>query len=269
MEVHLMLTFIGLGLHSELSISLEGLEEARRADIVFAEFYTSYMPGFRLANLERLLGKKVHVLSRRDLEDEAEEKVLEPARRCRCVLLTPGDPNVATTHIALRLRAEKEDIRTFVIHAASVASAVAGVTGLQSYKFGRTVTIPFKSTSTSDVPYDNICENMMRGLHTLALLDIDSEAGRYMTVNEGLEQLLDVEGRRGCGWLGLDRPAVGVARIGSREMRVKADTIGNLGGYDWGGPPHCLVFPGRLHFMEAEALHILCGADMEILRGLM
>ncbi|MEM2840268.1 MAG: diphthine synthase [Candidatus Bathyarchaeia archaeon] len=264
-----MLTFIGLGLHSELGISLEGLEEAKMADIVFAEFYTSHMPGFRLANLERLVGKKVQVLSRKELEDEAEEKILEPARRYRCVLLTPGDPNVATTHIALRLRAEKENIRTFVIHAASVASAVAGVTGLQSYKFGRTVTIPFKSNSTSDVPYEHICENMARGLHSLALLDMDSEAGRYMTVNEGLEQLLDVENRRGCGLLGLNRPAVGVARIGSRDMRVRADTMGNLDKYDWGGPPHCLVFPGRLHFMEAEAMHILCGANTEILRDLM
>ncbi|MBS7626543.1 diphthine synthase [Candidatus Bathyarchaeota archaeon] len=264
-----MLTFIGLGLHSELGISLEGLEEARRADIVFAEFYTSHMPGFSLGNLERLIGKRVQVLSRMDLEDEAERKVLEPARRHRCVLLTPGDPNVATTHIALRLKAEKEDIRTFVIHAASVASAVAGVTGLQSYKFGRTVTIPFKSTSTSEIPYEHICENMVRGLHSLALLDIDSEAGRYMTVNEGLEQLLDVEDRRGFGWLRLNRPAVGVARIGSKDMKVKADTIGKLGEYDWGGPPHCLIFPGRLHFMEAEALQILCGADMEILRGLL
>ncbi|MGQ9640154.1 MAG: diphthine synthase [Candidatus Bathyarchaeia archaeon] len=264
-----MLTFIGLGLHSELGISLEGLEEARKADLVFTELYTSHMPGMRLANLERLIGKRVQVLSRRDIEEEAEERILKPARRYRCVLLTPGDPNVATTHIALRLMAEKEDIRTFVIHAASVMSAVAGVTGLQSYKFGRTVTVPFKSTSTSDVPYEHIFENSIRGLHTLILLDIDSEGGRYMTIIDGLKQLLDVEEKRKWGLLSMGRPAVGVTRIGSQDARVKADTLRNLLEHDWGGPPHCLVFLGKLHFMEVEALQVLCKADREILRDLM
>jgi diphthamide biosynthesis methyltransferase len=30
--------------------------------------------------------------------------------------------------------------------------------------------------------------------------------------------------------------------------------------HDFGGPPYSLIFPGKLHFMEAEALKVLGGA---------
>ncbi len=261
------LTFVGLGLHSELGITLEGLEEIKRANRIFAEFYTSYMAGINIPNLEAIIGKRVEVVSRRDVEEEAEARILVHAREGPCVFLTPGDPNVATTHIALRLRAEKTGIRTSVIHAASISSAIAGSTGLQSYKFGRTVTIPFESTSTSETPYENLCENKSRGLHTLALLDIDSEKRKYMTIPEGLTRLIDVEKRRGRGCVTVSTLAVGTARLGSGESKVKADTVENLLQHDWGGPPHCLVFPGELHFVEAEALEVLCGASRDLLEG--
>jgi len=37
--------------------------------------------------------------------------------------------------------------------------------------------------------------------------------------------------------------------------------------YDFGVPPHTLIFPGKLHFMEAEALITLAGAPEEV-RGM-
>ena len=261
------LTFVGLGLFSELGITLEGLEEAKSADHVFAEFYTSHMAGINIPNLEKIIGKRVEILSRRAVEEQAETRILTHARRGPCVFLTPGDPNVATTHIDLRLRAERAGVKTSLVHAASISSAIAGATGLQSYKFGRTVTIPFKSTSTSETPYENIHENKMRGLHTLALLDIDSENRKYMTVPEGLSQLLDVENRRSMDCATLNTLTIGAARLGSPKTRIKADTVENLLKYDWGDPPHCLVFPGKLHFMEIEALQILCGARRELFEG--
>ncbi|MEM2942655.1 MAG: diphthine synthase [Candidatus Bathyarchaeia archaeon] len=259
------LTFVGLGLYSEMGIPLEGLEEAKRARHVFAEFYTSYMPGLDRPSLERMIGKSVEVLTRKEVEEMAETRILAYAKREPCVFLTPGDPGVATTHIDLRLRAERNGIRTSVIHAASIQSAIAGATGLQSYKFGRTVTVPFRPVSSSESPYVNICENRLRGLHTLALLDIDAENMKYMTIPEGLTELIRVEERVGRGGLRVDTLAVGVARLGSPQAIVKADTVGSLMNIDWGGPPHCLVFPGRLHFMEAEALEIVCGARRDLL----
>jgi len=33
---------------------------------------------------------------------------------------------------------------------------------------------------------------------------------------------------------------------------------------DFGDPPHAIIVPGRLHFMEAEALLLFAGADKEL-----
>jgi diphthine synthase len=45
---------------------------------------------------------------------------------------------------------------------------------------------------------------------------------------------------------------------------VKAGYISQLFNYDFGEPPHTLIFPARLHFMEAEALVILANAPEQI-----
>jgi diphthine synthase len=41
--------------------------------------------------------------------------------------------------------------------------------------------------------------------------------------------------------------------------------MGKLVKEDFGGPLHCLIIPGKLHFLEAEALVVLGGAPGEIL----
>ena len=53
-----------------------------------------------------------------------------------------GDPFCATTHSDLFLRAIKHGIKVKVIHNASIMSAV-GITGLQVYLFGPSISIPF------------------------------------------------------------------------------------------------------------------------------
>ena len=73
--------FVGLGLNDEKGMTLEGVEEARRADRVFAEFYTSVMPNLRVDKLEELIGKKIEVLTRAQLEDENGERILSSAER--------------------------------------------------------------------------------------------------------------------------------------------------------------------------------------------
>ena len=65
------LIFIGLGLHDEYGLSLRGQLEAKSCDFLFAEFYTSRMPGLNVDELERLVGKKIQVVSRRDVEEGA------------------------------------------------------------------------------------------------------------------------------------------------------------------------------------------------------
>ncbi|MEM2104246.1 MAG: diphthine synthase [Candidatus Bathyarchaeia archaeon] len=259
------LVFIGLGLHDEKGLTLKGLEEIKTANAVFSESYTSLMPGFSFENFESIVGRKVQVVSRRQLEDENGVVVLEAARKGKAVLLVPGDPFIATTHVALRLEAERLGIRTRVVHGASIISAVIGVCGLHNYKFGKSVTIPFPE-NFSETPYTVIVQNMNLGLHSLCLLDVDVEAGRYLSVQEALEMLLKVEEKKGSGVLTYETLAVGVARVGSPNPAVKADYVRELLKYDFGSPPYTIIFLGKLHFMEAEALIVFAKAPLNVRR---
>jgi len=256
------LVFVGLGLFDELDISLRGLEEIRKADSVYAEFYTSLLAGLSFENLERDAAKSITVVCRKTLEEENGEPILRQAENAKVAFLVPGDPLIATTHIDLRIRAEKRGIKTRVVHAGSIISAAIGLSGLQNYRFGRSVTVPFQEGGVlSEAPYSVIAENKARNLHTLCFLDIRAEEKRYMTVKEALEILLALEERRRLHVTSPNSLAVGLARAGSEDTVVKAEKVKNLTGFDFGGPPHALAFPAnRLHFMEAEALVMLAGA---------
>ena len=265
-----MLTFIGLGLFDEYDISLKGLEAVKEADLVYAEFYTSCLMGTKPGKMEKLYGKKVHLLSREDVEHHPDW--LDNARDKKVAFLTGGDTMVSTTHVDLRLRAEKLGIETRLIHGASITSAVSGLTGLQNYRFGKSASIPYPYESRrgtkviSETPYDTIKQNSSFGLHTLVFLDIDKDKG-FMSVNIALKLLLEVESKRGEGVM--DRAvAVGIARAGSEKPVVKAGYAEDLKGFDFGKPLHILVVPGKLHFLEAEALVKLADGPEEIMENI-
>ncbi len=220
--------------------------------------------------MEKLYGKKVHLLSREDVEQQPDW--LDEAKDKNIAFLTGGDTMVSTTHVDLRLRAEKLGIEIRLVHGASIASAVSGLTGLQNYRFGKSASIPYPYESRrgtriiSETPYDTIKQNSELGLHTLVFLDIDKEKG-YMTVNLALELLLEVEAKRGERVM--DRAvAVGIARAGSEKPVVKADYAENLKDFDFGKPLHILIVPGKLHFLEAEALVKLAAGPEELMEDI-
>lgn len=78
--------------------------------------------------------------------------------------------NRATTHTDLVVRAKNLGIDVKVVHNASIMNAV-GICGLQLYRYGETVSIPFfTETWRPDSFYEKIQSNRMLGLHTLCLL---------------------------------------------------------------------------------------------------
>lgn len=252
------LTFVGLGLHDARDISLKGLEAVEGADVVFLEAYTSQLAGAELRDLEALYGKPITRLTRQEAEEGA--RVLEAARTQHVVFLAVGDTMAATTHVELRVRAAKEGIRTRVLHGASIVTAVPGLLGLQSYKFGRATTLAFPhGEHVAESPYDVIVRNLQQGMHTLVLLDLDAERNRHMTANEGLQLLLGIGQRRGDNVLRAETLACVVARAGSEAPVLRADSMGRLVKEDFGPPLHTLVVPGELHFLEEEALKALAG----------
>ncbi|SMO84168.1 diphthine synthase [Halorubrum cibi] len=263
-----MLTFIGLGLHDERSITVEGRKALRSADRVFAEFYTSRLVGADVADLEAAHGVDIEVRDREGVERDP-EPILAAAEAGDAAFLTAGDTMISTTHTDLRLRAEERGIETRVIHGVTAQSAASSLTGLQNYRFGKAVTLPFPYAHGGDgVPgsvRETIEANRERGLHTVVYLDIkvgtgpsgpDPDHEEYMTADYAAGLLAD-------GWR--DELAVVVARAGSPDAVVDADRLSALAGREFGDPLHLLVIPGDLHHVEAEALVGLAGAPESLL----
>jgi diphthine synthase len=255
-----MLTFVGLGLYDERSITVEGREAVGDADRVFAEFYTSRLAGATVSDLEAYHGVEVEVRGRDGVEGDP-SPILDAAESGEAVFLTGGDPMVSTTHVDLRLRAHERGIDTRLFHGTSASTAAAGLTGLQNYRFGKATTLPFpregRPTPASEgatVPasvVETIEANGDRGLHSLVYLDIEAERDADMAADEAAGLLaapLD------------DALAVAVARAGSPDPVVVADRLSNLAERDFGDPLHLLVLPGDLHHVEAEALRAFAGA---------
>jgi diphthine synthase len=258
------LIFVGLGMSRPEDMSMRALTVLRNSDEVFAEFYTSILNDAQPKDLEAYIGKKVTVLKRAEVEEK--DTVIAAAKRGKAAFITAGDPMTATTHVDLRLRAIKEGIHTDIINGVSIFIACAAAFGLQPYKFGRTVTIPFPEPNfLPSSPYENILENFSRGLHTLILLDIKEEEGRYMTVPMAMRWLLDAESRLKLGLINENSLFCAAARVGGSRQALFAGYPDEILSVDLGPPLHCLVMPGRLHFMEARALVALANAPEDIL----
>ena len=254
--------FIGLGLNDERGLTVEGLEEARHASSVFAEFYTNIMPGLDRKKLELLLGKKIVVLSRIQLEDQGGKRIVEAVERGRVAFLVPGDPMIATTHVSIRLELAKKGIPSRIIHGPSITSAICGATGLQSYKFGKSVTLP-QELGVPGSLLNIVRDNKTRGLHTLIFLDVRPELSKQLTIGDATTKLIVADpALENC-------VGIGAARIGAEDQLVLSARLGRLQNQDFGRLPHCLVIPSRLHFVEAESLKAFCGAgdaDLESLK---
>lgn len=247
------LYLIGLGLGDAKDITLKGIELAKKADKAYLEGYTSLM-GSPVAELEKLIGKNIELANREMVEQKAEQTILAAAADGDAALLVLGDPLVATTHTDLVLRAKKANIPVEVVHNASIVSAI-GATGLQVYKFGKTASIPFAEKEyVPETPYDLLTENKKTGAHTLLLLDLRPEQGKFMTVNDAIEYLLKLELKRNQKVFTRDTFCIGCARIGAPDQVIKAGTAKDLLKVDFGKPVHCLIVPGQLHFMEEEYL---------------
>jgi diphthine synthase len=259
------LVFIGLGLNDEKGITVKGLEEAKTADTVFMENYTSLMPDFSLQRFEALCEKKIQIVSRHDLEEENGTQILQAAKVGKAVFLVPGDPFIATTHVTLRIDAEKQGIRTRIIHGISIISVIVSLSGLHNYKFGKTVTVPFPE-NFSETPYNVIAQNKKLGLHTLCLLDLKAKENLFLSINQAIKMLREVEEKKKQNVITKDTIAVGIARAGGNSPTLKADFVKDLASFDFGEPPYSLIFPGDLHFMEVDSLIAFAGAPSEFRR---
>ena len=254
-----MLTFIGLGLYDDESITVEGRAALDDADRAFAEFYTSHLVGATVEDLEAAHGIDIEVRDRAGVEQDPGD-ILAAAEDDHVAFLTAGDTMISTTHVDLRLRALDRGIDTRVIHGVTAQTAASGLTGLQNYRFGKSVTLPFPDAhGGDDVPgsvIESIEANRTRGLHTLVYLDIKADRDAYMTADAAAELLAEA-------WT--DTLGVAVARAGSPDPVVTGDSLSRLAEREFGDPLHLLVVPGDLHHVESDALAALGGAPEGVL----
>ncbi|MFB6222994.1 MAG: diphthine synthase [Haloarcula sp.] len=256
-----MLTFVGLGLYDEQSVTVAGRNAIRVADRVFAEFYTSRLVGTNLDALESTLDTDIEVRDRAGIEQNP-EPILSAAADHDVVFCTAGDTMVSTTHTDLRLRAEERGIDTRIIHGTTAQTAASSLTGLQNYRFGKATTLPFEDAHGGDGVPDSVVttieDNRERDLHTLVYLDIkvddphwDESDDTYMTASKAATLLATQFP---------DTLAVVVAQAGSPDPLVTADTLNELATETFGPPLHMLVIPGDLHPLEEDALTAIADA---------
>ncbi|HJJ28303.1 MAG TPA: diphthine synthase [Methanocorpusculum sp.] len=250
-----MLTFIGLGLHDQFDVSLRGDAAIRAADTVFLEMYTSMLTGCSFEKLGEFYGKKIIPLYREDVEIHS-DKIIDAAKAGNAVFLTAGDSMVATTHSDIRIRCAEAGVETKIIHGASITTAVCGLSGLQNYRFGKSVSVPFPYGKWFPMtPIEVISANLSQNLHTLVFLDIQKDKERYMKIAEAVA-LLEEQ----CARANKSIPLyVGIARAGSPEPVVHAGSADEMKSFDFGGPLHILIVPAELHDIEREYLEKFAG----------
>ncbi|MDO8481205.1 MAG: diphthine synthase [Nanoarchaeota archaeon] len=237
------LYLIGLGLANPEDITVRGLKTLKSCDVVYLENYTSILQK-NVQELENLYGKKVILADREQIEQKADE-LLDKAKKGDVALLVVGDPMCATTHVDLLLRAKEKGVQTQILHNASIVSAI-GAVGLEVYKYGKITSIPFHHANVS-TPVDVYKMNASMGLHTLFLLDLDPKSGKFLGIQEAAEYLISK---------GVDSKtlAIGCARIGADDQKIHVSELGKLHEFSFGNAPFCVVIPGKMHFMEEQAL---------------
>lgn len=250
------LWFIGLGLDDERGLGGRAIAALRDSAVVFAEEYTSSPPAGALDRVGEAIGLTIVRLDRAQLESET--PVLQALERHdRVALLTGGDPFAATTHVALRVAAERHGHRWAYLPNASVLSAVPGFLGLMAYRFGRTVSLPLPEPRFSPrSPLEQLAENRARDLHSLLLLDLRPERGEYLTADRALALLRE---RDPDGAVVPEAAELAVAaRVGREDARGWFGSFRELSGVpDFGAPMHTVVLLApRLHFEEREALEL-------------
>ncbi|NWJ68344.1 diphthine synthase [Marine Group I thaumarchaeote] len=249
-----MLWFVGLGISGTRSIPIEVVKIIQEADFVYLEAFTSPISKQHEDEIKNMVNGSFKIAKRWLVEDGQE--ILKTSKSSTVVLLSYGDPYVATTHIELRTRAKLENIETSTIHSASAITSMTGEAGLQFYKVGRMVTIMNEKKSTI-TPYTAIFKNLTQGLHSIILLEYNHDENYFLDPKDAISNLLDVEKEQKRNVVNNDTFAIVASRIGFKTQKITSGKFSNLLKVDFGEPPHSIIITGKLHFTESDAINVL------------
>ena len=249
-----MLWFVGLGISGTRSIPIEVVKIIQKADFVYLESFTSPIYKQQEEEIKNIVSGSFKIAKRWLVEDGQE--ILKASKSSTVVLLSYGDPYVATTHIELRTRAKLEKIETNTIHSASAITSMIGEAGLQFYKVGRIVTIMNEKKSII-TPYTSIFKNLIQGLHSVILLEYNQDENYFLDPKDAISSLMDVEKEQKRNVVNNDTFAIVASRIGFKTQKITSGKFSNLLKVDFGEPPHSIIITGKLHFTESDAINVL------------
>nr|BAJ49696.1 diphthine synthase [Candidatus Caldarchaeum subterraneum] len=246
----MVLTFVGGGLGRFEHLTIEALETVKNAEKIYVDTYTSFWAADFFDKLREAAGHVV-AADRKMLEDNVHKLVSEAVEN-EIVLLTPGDPFIATTHLAIRTLAHRKNVSVKVVHGVSAVSAAVSSSGLHIYKFGKTATIP-KTTDSNMLNeiFKTIETNLSNNLHTLLLLDTSDHG---LTIPEAVKQLLDYSKQHGKSFINQNTLMMALARLGFPDNMTLAAPAEKLMIHNFPPPPHSIIIPSNLHFTEEEIL---------------
>jgi len=235
------------------------LKAIQEADCVFYEDYTGPLD---LETLRRVAPREPVRLARRDLEEESGRRIFECLREGKkAVLVTAGDPALATSHHALVALARARGYPVQVVPGVSIICAAFSVACLSIYKLGGVATVTYPRGGVySRRPYELAEENLRRGMHTLLLLDV-REDGSFMPPRDAAGVLLKLEEEERRGVFTPDRPVVVVYRLGWGGS-VLYTQLKNLLTAEAEGPA-VLIIPARLSPVERECIEATGGRPWE------
>ena len=250
------LWLIGIGPGDLDHITERAKRVAKGCSKRYLEGYTAILPPIEEKRLEAVVGPWERLMRDRV---ESPENMLDEARVSSVALLVVGDPMQATTHIDLEERCAEEGIGFHVIPGLTATALAVSLSGLQSYRFGRQVTIPFSDGEYLPTsPFEMICKNKEAGMHTLALLDLDPtgmglEQPRPMTPREAVDHLVRMNERsEEFNQLVEDWQGLLLSDLGTEEERVVSGRMRDISQIE-GGHIHALIIAAEFSGMEAEA----------------
>ena len=245
-----MLTFISAGISFDLT--LNGVEELKKCEEIYAEIYTSPIQKEDVKKLEIIIGKKIEIIEREKVEGNF---LVERAEEKRVGLIVVGDALIATTHITHLIECKKRKIQTKVIHNSSITTAAIGKSGLQIYRFGKSATLPYwRKNYEPTSPLEAVEENLKRNLHTILFLDLDKELGP-MDAKKGIEMIEQIEKRIGRKII---EKLVILSRVGYTDEKISYGTLEELKKRNLGKQLFVFIVPARLHEIENEYLDLYC-----------
>ena len=249
-----MLWFVGLGISGADGIGSDVVKILKKADLVYLEIFTSPITKSELVKIKKIVKGEFKTAPRWLVEDG--KAILKEARKKEVILLSYGDPYIATTHIELRTRAISEKIRTNTIHAASAITSLIGECGLHFYKIGKVITMMKDQQSVSSVYY-TLYDNLVTGNHTIIILEFNNDTKFFLNPKDAFSSLLLAESGQKRNVVDNSTFAVVASRIGAKNQKVIVGKISSLENMDFGKPPHTIIIPGRMHFTEFDALKVL------------